>query len=90
VLGGGPAVKIFLKHYAYFAPQGSERVGQWRQTRRAALNCHGAARERKTFTRDFNPRRDDAHDPNVTSVRLYAYRPAGVVYFDDVVFKRIE
>jgi len=90
VLSGGPTVKIFLKHYAYFPPKGEEKKGQWRETRRAPLNCHGAGKRWKTFTRDFNPRRDDAHDPKVTRVELYAYWPAGVVCFDDAVLKRIE
>jgi len=95
VLSGGPTVKIFLKHYAYFPAhdpklKGKEKVGQWRETRRAPLNGHGAGKEWKTFTRDFNPRRNDTHDPKVTRVELYAYWPQGVVCFDDVVLKRIE
>jgi len=86
----GPTVKIFLKHYAYFEPVGDEKEGQWRETRRAPLNCHGADRQWRTFTRDFMPHRNDAHDPKQTRVELYAYWPEGVVYFDDVVMKKIE
>jgi len=85
-----PTVKIFFKHYAWFPPLGNEKEGQWRETRRAQINCHGANKEWKTFTQDFHPRRNDAQDPKRTKVELYAYWPPGVVYFDDVVVKRIE
>jgi hypothetical protein len=90
VRSDAPTVKIFLKHYAYFPPRGEEKEGQWRETRRAPLNCHGAGRQWKTFIRDFQPRRDDAYDPKRTKVELYAYWPEGTVYFDDAVLKRIE
>jgi len=90
VRSDAPAVKIFLKHYAYFPPANREGEGQWRETRRAPLNCRGVKGQWQTFTRDFSPHRDDAQDPKQTRVELYAYWPAGIVYFDDVVMKKIE
>ncbi len=91
VRSDGPTVKIFLKHYKYLPPGPNEKEGQWRETRRAPLNCKGGKRgEWKTYVRDFRPHRDDEHDPAVTRVELYAYHPAGTVYFDDVVMKKLK
>jgi TolB-like protein len=105
VLSMAPSVKIFLKHYAWFEVRGKENKGQWREVRRAPLHCHGAGKQWKTFVRDFNPRlkshgintaddvdeqRAEKYDPDITKVELYAYWPPGVVYFDDVVLKRLE
>jgi len=86
----GPAVKIFLKHYCYFSARGNETEGQWRETRRAPMNCRGSNKEWKEFVRDFSPHRSDAHDPSRTRVELYAYWPEGIVYFDDAVMKKLE
>jgi len=105
VMSMGPSVKIFLKHYAWFPARGNETEGQWRETRRAPMECYGAGPTWKTFTRDFTPRlkahgyntaegldeeRARRHDPKITRIDLYAYWPAGTVYFDDVVLKRLE
>ena len=105
VMSMAPAVKIFIKHYAWFPSRGNETEGQWRETRRAPMDCYGAGPAWKTFTRDFNPRLKDhgynttkdldkerakLHDPKITKIDLYAYWPAGTVYFDDVVLKRLE
>ena len=86
----GPAVKIFLKHYRYFPAKGNETEGQWRVTRDAPMNCRGSNGQWTEFVRDFSPHRNDAHDPSRTRVELYAYWPAGIVYFDDVVMKKLE
>ena len=91
VRSDGPTVKIFLKHYKLFPPGPNEKEGQWRETRRAPLNCKGGERGKwKTYTRDFRPHRNDKHDPSITRVELYAYHPAGTVYFDDVVMKKLK
>jgi len=91
VRSDGPTVKIFLKHYKLFPAGPNEEKGQWRETRRAPLNCKGGERGKwKTYTRDFRPHRDDKHDPSVTRVELYAYHPAGTVYFDDAVMKKLK
>ena len=90
VWSGAPTIKIFLKHYAWFPAKGNEKEGQWRVTRDAPLNCRGAGPQWKEFVRDFSPHRDDAYDPKQTRIELYAYWPAGTVYFDDVVMKKIE
>jgi len=91
VRADGPTVKIFLKHYKLFPPGPNEKEGQWRETRRAPLNCKGGERGKwKTYTRDFRPHRNDKHDPSITRVELYAYHPAGTVYFDDVVMKKLK
>ena len=91
VRSDGPTVKVFLKHYRFFPPGPNEKEGQWRETRRAPMNCYFDAKgEWQTFTRDFRPHRDDKHDPTVTRVELYAYHPAGTVWFDNVVLKKIK
>ena len=86
----GPAAKVFVKHYAQFGPAGDEKAPQWREVRRAQLNCHGAGLAWKTFTQDFRPRRSDAYDPKHTRIELYAYGSPGSVCFDDVVLKRLK
>lgn len=89
----GPQVKIFLKHYAWLPAGPNESQGQWRETRRAPLNCKGENHQKGewyTYTRDFHPHRDDRFDPVITRVELYAYWPKGVVYFDDVVLKKLK
>ena len=86
----GPAVKIFLKHYRYFPAKGNEAEGQWRVTRDAPMNCRGSNGRWTEFVRDFSPHRNDAHDPSRTRVELYAYWPEGIVYYDDVVMKKLE
>jgi TolB-like protein len=89
VRSDGPQVKIFLKHYKYFPPGPNEKTGQWRETRRAPMNCRGTKGEWQTYVRPFRPHRDDRFDPTITKVELYAYWPKGVVYFDDVVLKKL-
>lgn len=93
VRSDGPTVKIFLKHYRFFPPGPNEKEGQWRETRRAPLNCVGERGQWATYTRDFRPHRTDAGgkvDPTITRIELYAYWPEGVVYFDDVVLKKLK
>ena len=91
VRSDGPSVKVFLKHYRLFPAGPGEKEGQWRETRRAQLNCSGGRKgEWQTYTMDFHPHRGDKYDPEVTKVELYAYWPKGVVYFDDVVLKKLK
>lgn len=94
-----PTVKIFIKHYGYFPPMGRETKGQWREVARSPLNCKGSGGKWKYYQRDVNPPRFsgglDRYGkpaqwvPKKTRIGLYAYWPAGVVYFDDVVYKKI-
>jgi hypothetical protein len=83
-----------MKHYRFFPPGPNEKKGQWRETRRAPMNCYFDKKNTwQTFTRDFRPHRDDHEgkfDPTITKVELYAYWPPGVIYFDDVVLKKIK
>lgn len=90
VRSDGPAVKVFLKHYKQLPPGPNEKEGQWRETRRAHMNCVGEKGQWQDFTMDFHPHRGDQFDPEVTRVELYAYWPKGVVYFDDVVLKKLK
>jgi hypothetical protein len=94
VRSNGSKVKIFMKHYKFFPPGPNETKGQWRETRRAPMNCYFERKnEWQTFTRDFRPHRDDHEgrfDPEITRVELYAYWPKGIVYFDDVVLKKLK
>jgi hypothetical protein len=91
VRSDGPTVKIFMKHYKLLPPGPNEKKGQWRETRRAPMNCVFEKKGKwQTYVRDFRPHRDDKHDPTITRVELYAYHPAGTVYFDDVIVKKIK
>ncbi|MFP4055784.1 MAG: hypothetical protein ACLF0G_02825 [Candidatus Brocadiia bacterium] len=88
-----PTVKVFVKYYAWLKTP-SEPKGQWREVGRSPLNCRGPKGEWGTHQRDCHPRvyltrAQRTYVPEKCRVGLYAYWPAGVVYFDDVVFKQI-
>ena len=88
-----PTVKVFVKYYAWLHTVG-EPEGQWREVGRSPMNCRGPSKEWGWHQRDCHPRRYKTRAGHVYDVKkcrigLYAYHPGGVVYFDDVVFKKI-
>jgi len=89
----GPTVKVFVKYYAWLHTPG-EPQGQWREVGRSPMNCRGPKKQWNVHRRDCHPRIYRTHAkrvfvPKKCRIGLYAYWPAGVVYFDDVVFKKI-
>lgn len=89
----GPTVKVFVKYYAWLHTPG-EPKGQWREVGRSPMNCRGPKKQWGWHQRDCHPRRyktraGHVYDVAKCRIGLYAYWPAGVVYFDDVVFKKI-
>lgn len=88
-----PTVKIFVKYYAWLHTPG-EPQGQWREVGRSPMNCKGPKKQWKTHQRDCHPRvyqtrAQRTYTPKKCRIGLYAYHPGGVVYFDDVIFKKI-
>ena len=88
-----PTVKIFVKYYAWLHTPG-EPEGQWREVGRSPLNCKGPKGQWGVHRRDCHPkvyltRAKRTYTPKKCRIGLYAYWPAGVVYFDDLVFKQI-
>jgi len=88
-----PTCKVFVKYYAWVKTP-SEPQGQWREVGRSPLNPRGPKGQWSTHQRDCHPRiyRTRANRvfvPEKCRIGLYAYWPAGVVYWDDVVFKKI-
>ena len=88
-----PTVKVFVKYYAWLHTPG-EPAGQWREVGRSPMNCRGPKGQWGIHRRDCHPRiyktrAKRIHTPKKCRIGLYAYHPGGVVYFDDVVFKKI-
>jgi hypothetical protein len=88
-----PTVKVFVKYYAWLHTP-SEPKGQWREVGRSPMNCRGPKGQWGTHVRDCHPRvyktrAERTYTPKKCRIGLYAYHPGGVVYFDDVVFKKI-
>jgi hypothetical protein len=88
-----PTVKVFVKYYAWLHTA-TEPKGQWREVGRSPLNCKGPKRQWGTHRRECRPkvyltRAKRTYTPKKCRIGLYAYWPEGVVYFDDVVFKKI-
>ena len=89
----GPTVKVFVKYYAWLHTVG-EPEGQWREVGRSPMNCRGPKKQWGWHQRDCHPRVYETRAKRVYHTKkcrigLYAYWPEGVVYFDDVVFKKI-
>jgi len=89
----GPTCKVFVKYYAWVKTP-SEPQGQWREVGRSPLNPRGPKGHWGTYRRDCHPRIYHTRAkrmfvPQRCRIGLYAYWPAGVVYWDDVVFKKI-
>ncbi|MFO8013990.1 MAG: hypothetical protein R6X20_11885 [Phycisphaerae bacterium] len=85
----GPTPKIFLKGYHAF-PARNGYPAQRRETYRRQVHPKGARGEWHTVTADFIPSATrPEHTPTFLKVDLYAYWPAGVIYWDDVVLKKV-
>ncbi len=85
----GPTPKIFLKGYHAF-PAENGYPAQRRETYRRQVHPKGGKGEWHTVTADFIPSATrPEHTPTFLKVDLYAYWPAGVIYWDDVVLKKV-
>ncbi len=85
----GPTPKIFLKGYHPF-PAMDGYPAQRRETYRRQVHPGGPKGAWQTVVADFVPSATrPEHLPTHLKVDLYAYWPKGVVYWDDVVLKKI-
>jgi len=85
----GPTPKIFLKGYHPFPAQGGYPA-QRRETYRRQVHPKGGKGAWHEVTADFVPEATTkAHTPEFLKVDLYAYWPKGVIYWDDVVLKKV-
>ena len=85
----GPTPKVFLKGYHAFPAQNGYPA-QRRETYRRQVHPKGARGEWHSETADFVPlATTKAHTPAFLKVDLYAYWPAGVIFWDDVVLKKV-
>jgi hypothetical protein len=85
----GPTPKIFLKGYHSFPPQ-EGFPAQRREIYRRQVHPSGPKEEWNTVTADFIPTSlKPGEDPTYLKVDLYAYLGAGVIYWDDVVLKKV-
>jgi len=89
-----PTCKIFVKYYQWMVSPG-EKEGQWREVYRTQINCRTKHGEWVSEMRYSHPRTTlikqtgRIFTPKKCRIGLYAYWPAGVVYWDDVVFKKV-
>jgi len=85
----GPTPKVFLKGYHAFPAQHGY-AAQRRETYRRQVHPKGGKGQWHTVTADFIPEATKPeHSPTCLKVDLYAYWPAGVIYWDDVVLKKV-
>jgi len=95
----GPSMKVFIKCYdqmaTTYAPGSAGSKGarapdtsQLRECYRSQQNLYGPKNTWNTQTQDFTPEHTK-YTPRWGRVMLYAYHPAGVAEFDDVVLKQI-
>jgi hypothetical protein len=99
----GPSMKVFIKCYAEMATEytaasakrpaagGGTYVPESTQLRecyRSQQNLYGPKNAWNVHTQDFTPKHTK-YTPRWGRVMLYAYHPAGVAEFDDVVLKQI-
>jgi len=88
-----PTCKIFVKYYAWLQTV-TEPEGQWREVGRTQINCRTekgkwTAEQRYCHPQVYLTRSERTYTPKKCRVGLYAYWPAGVVYWDDVAFKKV-
>ena len=88
-----PTCKVFVKYYDWLHTP-SEPEGQWREVGRTQINCRTKKGEWAVDQRECHPkvyltRAQRVYTPKKCRIGLYAYWPAGVAYWDDVVFKKI-
>ena len=85
----GPTVKIFLKGYHSF-PAADGYPAQRRETYRRQVHPSGETGRWHEVVADFIPEATrPEHAPTFLKVDLFACYPAGVVYWDDVVLKKV-
>ncbi|MBL7140245.1 MAG: hypothetical protein ISS74_04980 [Planctomycetes bacterium] len=85
----GPTPKIFLKGYHPFPAQNGYPA-QRRETYRRQVHPTGGKGQWHTVTADFVPESTTPDQtPTHLKVDLYAYWPKGVIYWDDVVLKKV-
>jgi len=100
----GPSMKVFIKCYdemgTTYTPGSAQRASatqkgayvpetsQLRECYRSQQNLYGPKNTWNTQTQDFTPKHTK-YTPRWGRVMLYAYHPAGVAEFDDVVLKQI-
>ncbi|MBM4016853.1 MAG: hypothetical protein FJ288_00770 [Planctomycetes bacterium] len=85
----GPTPKVFLKGYHAFPPQEGFPADR-RETYRRQVHPGGEKGRWNTVAADFIPEsaRPDQR-PTFLKVDLYAYWPKGVIYWDDIVLKKV-
>ena len=85
----GPTPKIFLKGYHAFPPQEGFPADR-RETYRRQVHPGGEKGQWNSVVADFIPEatRPEQH-PAFLKVDLYAYWPKGVIYWDDIVLKKV-
>jgi hypothetical protein len=85
----GPTVKIFLKGYHEFPPQ-EGFPAQRRETYRRQVHPAGEKAQWNSVVADFIPSHANPNQqPTWMKVDLYAYWPKGVVFWDDIVLKKV-
>jgi hypothetical protein len=85
----GPTVKIFLKGYHEF-PSQEGFPAQRRETYRRQVHPAGEKNQWNSVVADFIPSHANPNQqPTWMKVDLYAYWPKGVVFWDDIVLKKV-
>jgi len=87
-----PDLKVFIKCYQQFDEKWDFKA-QAREVYRAPLHVYTPEDNKtgwNTYTRDFVPYTGNRNHPRFCRVMLYAYLRPGVVYWDDVVIKKIK
>ena len=84
-----PTPKIFLKGYHPFEATGGYPA-QRRETYRRQVHPAGRKNQWNRVTADFIPEATrPEHTPTFLKIDLYAYWPAGVIFWDDIVLKKV-
>ena len=84
-----PTPKVFLKGYHPFEATGGYPA-QRRETYRRQVHPSGGKGQWNSVTADFIPEATrPEHTPAFLKVDLYAYWPAGVIFWDDMVLKKV-
>jgi hypothetical protein len=84
----GPALKVFLKGYHPFGPDSP--MTPRREVYRRQVHPTGPAGQWNTVTADFVPlAMNPDQAPTYMKVDMFAYLRAGVVYWDEIVLKKV-
>jgi hypothetical protein len=89
----GPTPKVFLKGYFFWKGTGGS-PDQWRESYRRQVHPVGEGGKWNAVTADFvpdalKPDKFPEQRPTRLKVDLYAYYPAGVIFWDDIVLKKV-